>query len=412
MSAFKLHTLKQKLWAIVAASLVARVLIFFSLPKTFTSIAPDEGTYASLARWVGESKAVGDFPGFSEGLYLSGRMLIVPASILYRIGINELDAVRLVSTIYGFGGLILVVAVILKLYKENTVESLSGRFNNHMIIGLVAIFAFMPSHFVWSNLGLRESATEFWLLSTFMALFFVYQFRKKIRFLTLLILLGSIVFTFSSRPQVGWVLGVTLIAYLIFNLSNLNSVFTLVTVICGILLGSMLNSGNGEIQFNPLLTAGETITKNQELNQIGAASSIKPIGCPLETMDLVSNTRSEFNTYFCIVWRAPYMVSTFLFRPILGIDVTSDASLIAAVENIFWLTLFVTTLTLAIRKRTISFIRPILPTLVFFMLYVLGASAHQGNLGTAFRHKSLVLWIVLLVIFAASWRNPNEENEA
>jgi hypothetical protein len=39
-------------------------------------------------------------------------------------------------------------------------------------------------------------------------------------------------------------------------------------------------------------------------------------------------------------------------------------------------------------------------------LYVLGASAYQGNMGTGFRHKSLILWAVLLLIFALGWRKP------
>ncbi len=98
------------------------------------------------------------------------------------------------------------------------------------------------------------------------------------------------------------------------------------------------------------------------------------------------------------------MVFTFLFRPILGLDVTSPASMIAAVENVFWLTIFAIMLALWIRRREISFIAPIRPALIFFVLYVLGASAYQGNMGTGFRHKSLILWVVLLLIFALAWR--------
>ena len=102
------------------------------------------------------------------------------------------------------------------------------------------------------------------------------------------------------------------------------------------------------------------------------------------------------------------MVSTFLFRPILGVDVTSTSSLIAAVENIFWLALFMTIIVLAIRRRAISFFAAIFPALIFSGLYVLGASAYQGNMGTGFRHKSLILWAVLLMIFAIAWRKPED----
>ena len=107
------------------------------------------------------------------------------------------------------------------------------------------------------------------------------------------------------------------------------------------------------------------------------------------------------------------MVSTFLLRPIIGVDVTSTSSLIAAVENIFWLVLFITIIVLAIRRRTISFLAPILPALIFFALYVLGASAYQGNMGTGFRHKSLVLWVLLMLTFALAWRkteNPEHKS--
>jgi hypothetical protein len=57
------------------------------------------------------------------------------------------------------------------------------------------------------------------------------------------------------------------------------------------------------------------------------------------------------------------------------------------------------------------FLSALLPSIVFFVLYVSGASAYQGNMGTGFRHKSLILWVVLLVLFALAWRkseNPEK----
>ena len=118
MSAIKLHTLKQKLWALVAASFVARVIVFFALPKTPSSLGPDEGTYAALTKWIGESNPADKFPAYGQGLYLSGRSIISPASILYRAGINELDAVRIISTVYGFCSLIMLVLLILNLQNS------------------------------------------------------------------------------------------------------------------------------------------------------------------------------------------------------------------------------------------------------------------------------------------------------
>ena len=412
MSAFKLQTLKQKLWAIVAASFVARVIVFFTLPNTPSSLGPDEGIYAAITKWLSDSKLAKDFPNFGEGLYLSGRSLIVPSVLLTRLGINELDAVRLISTLFGVLSLILVVLIILRLDKRETSFGVQNRYNTNLITGIVFIFAFLPSHFIWSNLGLRESVTEFWLISTFLVFYLIFHHRKKITFPTLLILFGAIVLSFSARPQVGWVLVVSLIVFLLLSLKHSRTYFLIPVILCASLFGGILNQGStGSVfrgSFKPLIYAGELVSHKQEVNKLGAESAIQSQNCPREMPALAVTPPTKFDTYFCIAWRAPYMVSTFLFRPILGVDVTSISSLIAAIENIFWFALFMAIMFLMIRKRTISFLNPILPGLIFFVLYVLGASAYQGNMGTGFRHKSLILWSVLLLIFALAWRKPEE----
>jgi hypothetical protein len=355
--------------------------------------------------------------------------MIVPASLLYRAGFNELDSVRLIASTYGLCALILVVQSALKIYNQDLAKGTHQPRNENLIAAVILVFAFLPSHFVWSNLGLRESPTEFWLITAFLAFFVIFH-QKRINFLNLMILAGSIVFTFSARPQVGWVLGVTLILYLTFNLRNTITYFILPIVFCAVVLGSTLNLGInlstgstgstgttgstgstlGAI-FIPLTSAGEVVEYKQEVNQLDAASVIETQSCPVETPSLASSPPTKLGIYFCIAWRAPYMVSTFLFRPILGIDVTSVSSLFAAVENITWMALFVTIFGYLIRRRTMSLLDQLLPAIIFIFLYVLGASAYQGNMGTGFRHKSLILWAVLLVLFALFWRKPLEPVE-
>ena len=231
MSALKLHTLKQKLWAIVAVSFVARVIMFFVLPNSPSFLAPDEGTYASLAKWAGESKPANDFPAYGKGLYLSARAIIIPSSLLYRAGIHQLDAVRLVSSIYSLCSLVLIVALILMLHKRVLSEGPLERFNEHLIVRLVFFFAFLPSHFLWSNLGLREGPTEFWILITFVVFFVLQHYQKTITATGIVLLVGSIAITFSARPQVGWVVGISLIAYLLCKLKEIKTYF-MISIIC------------------------------------------------------------------------------------------------------------------------------------------------------------------------------------
>ena len=220
MSTLKLHTLKQKLWAVVAASFVARVIVFFGLPNTSTQFAPDEATYMSLIKWVGESKPAREFPAYGEGLYLSGRAIFIPALMLFRLGLNELTSLRIISTLYGLCALIIIVILILKLIRDHTsvTKSPAVTFNERLIVGLVAIYALVPSHFIWSNLGLRESATEFLMLASFITFFYLYNHQKRLN------AIGIYVLVFVKVQKHLELLKVILVLFNLFTL-QLNLLF-------------------------------------------------------------------------------------------------------------------------------------------------------------------------------------------
>jgi hypothetical protein len=521
MSAFKLQTLKQKLWAIVAASFIARVIMFFVLPSTPSSLAPDEGTYAFLAKWISESKPATDFPGFGGGLYLSGRSVIIPASAFIKLGMNELDAVRLTSSIYGFLSLCVVAYLCSRLLKSADLKINNRAMIEHLVITLLAVYAFLPSHFVWSNLGLREGPNEFWLILTFVGVFLLYKEEQSKKLLFAALILISIVCTFSSRPQVGWVLVVTLLIYSLFKLKNKLTYLLITSALTGLFAGYLATTSfayvtsdsyvakestptptkestptptkestptptkdasptptkdasptptkdasptptkdasptptkdasptptkdasptptnRGEVGASKLCDGTKvkveyeggiydciksgTITKRERpsnlaevaidqvevlpgkqiVNQVGAASVINRLSCPWDES-------SEIGKYTCLAFRAPYMTLTFLFRPLPFIDTTSLSSVFAAAENTLWIGMFALILYRISRVKKIAFLGEIAPALIFFSLYVVGAGSYEGNMGTAFRHKSLILWVVLLLLFAVFWRGQDQ----
>jgi hypothetical protein len=159
----------------------------------------------------------------------------------------------------------------------------------------------------------------------------------------------------------------------------------------------------GEIIVNETIA----IPDRHKGNQVAAASAIQTLPCPV-------TEESETDKIFCLAWRAPYMAATFLFRPLIGIDTTSKSSLMAAIENIAWLGAFIFIVILLIRKRRLAFIGPLAPSLIFFMLYCVGAGSYEGNMGTAFRHKSLILWVILLLVASVTVaeKRPNSRNES
>lgn len=412
MSAFKLGTLTEKLWAIVAASFVARVIMFFILPSTPSSLAPDEGTYAALTQWIAESKPATDFPAFGEGLYLSGRSIIVPSSVLSRIGMDELDAVRLVSSFYGFLSLLLLTFFALKLLNKR--DDLS-KFNTRLVLLFFTVFAFLPSHFVWSTLGLREGPNEFWVLLSFVSVYVIFHFKKRYQVLAYFALFASIVMCFSTRPQVGLVLGVGLLIYLVSRIKQTKALLAIAAVLTGIVLGSIATSGNVGVSIvedpGVVITMVDGIPTRHTGNQVDAASVIETPNCPLSQNSVIASAPSRVDTYACILWRAPYMTSTFLVRPFIVGDVTSTSSAFAAIENLIWFLAFGLIAYFIIKRRGIPRFNQLAPSMIFFALYVVGAGAYEGNMGTAFRHKSLILWVVLALLLSLLWRNSQNPTE-
>jgi hypothetical protein len=459
MVAIKLHTLKQKLCAVVAASFVVRVVVFFALPNTPSSLAPDEGTYAALAKWIAESKPAPEFRGLGEGLYLSSRSVIIPASTLVKLGMNELNAVRLTSSIYGFLALCAMVYLSSKLLQSNNSGIIENKRIEGLAVTLLMVYAFLPSHFVWSNLGLRESPNEFWLIMAFMSVFLLYKEGHPKKLLLTIVLFTSIVCTFGSRPQVGWVLVLTLFIYSVFKLRTGTTFLLLTSVLTGLFAGYLTSTpfvyvsidqyvakiatstptkdatptpnNSGEINASKLCDGTKlkveyegkifncvksgTVTKRERasnlaevvidqvdvipgkqiVNQVGAASMIERIACPW-------SESSELGKYGCLAFRAPFMTLTFLFRPLPIVDTTSPSSVFAAVENTLWMFMFALIVYRISKSKRIPFLAEFAPMLIFFSLYVVGAGSYEGNMGTAFRHKSLILWIVLLLILVTN----------
>jgi hypothetical protein len=382
---------------------------------------------------------------------MSGRTFLLPASFFNKIGLNPLNSVRLTASIYGFLLVCLIVTIILKTSSKHIKFAEFIDQNLRVFLSLFLMFVLFPSNFFWSILGLRESATQFWTILTFSLLFLILHINKKTSLLATSGFLLSIIFTFSARPQVGWVLGVTLLLYLLSRMRNRIARVLIPITAVGIFFGytatvalslevsetytvnkispttsptsttggensasKLCNFSGQEVELNGIyylcqlkiekktiidlknpgsavINQADEIAVKHEVNKVGAASAIKSQDCPM-----AGNSRLEI--YSCIAYRAPYTTFTFLFRPMLGSDVTSPSSLFAAVENVFWLGAVLFVVAMSIRNRRLAFFGALAPSLLFFSIYSVAAGAYEGNMGTAFRHKSLILWVVILLL--------------
>lgn len=148
-------------------------------------------------------------------------------------------------------------------------------------------------------------------------------------------------------------------------------------------------------QTNVLQGAGKPIERlgsleyEREVKRLDAESAISEFECKSFGVNLL-------NRSLCFVEKVIYQFFSFLFRPLILETSTSIEFKFAAYENILWLTLFVWLLIFWMRLRWRPNQLDLIP-MIFFMLFAPAAAMTQGNLGTAMRHKSIVLWTLLWI---------------
>jgi hypothetical protein len=193
------------------------------------------------------------------------------------------------------------------------------------------------------------------------------------------------------------------------------SLIAIAAVLAGVFLGSIATSGNVGVSIiedpGVVISLVDGVPSRHTGNQVAAASIIETPNCPLSKNSVIASAPSRVDTYACIIWRAPYMTSTFLLRPLIIGDVTSTSSAIAAIENLMWLLAFGLIGYFIVKRRGIPRFNKLAPSMIFFALYVVGAGAYEGNMGTAFRHKSLILWVVLALLLSLLWRNSQNPTQ-
>jgi hypothetical protein len=472
---------------------------FFFLPSFPSSFGPDEGTYAALAKYVEEGLPVQEFPDYGPFLYNTARSIILPSSLLIRLGLDELVAVRAVSSLYGLLSTIMLglcFAAFLRVRFPITRDH-SAHFGRRFAL-LVIIFTFMPSNFLWSVLGLRESASQFWLMST--VYLCISLIATKQRVITHYVLGASvcIVLAFGARRETTLVFSLVLLLLSAFLFVKLRNYTVSLVVVLGFIGGQFftttpvvevnetlravkLNHGesksptptqSGESKSPTPTQSGENKSptptqsgenKSPTPTQSGENKSPTPVGlseflsrnCTFENQEFVyqndtyiCNKKIEYDVLernavdsvkeqvlttqlleykrevnslgaqsalpvkectiavhplldklLCNFSELPYRLPTFLFRPFPMIDSGSTFLQIAGIENLLWVILVLAAVRALFFPQISGQVRIATMGLASYVLvFSTTAALYEGNLGTAFRHKSSILWPLILIL--------------
>jgi hypothetical protein len=436
-------------------------VIFSILLGNITAFAPDEGNYWNIfsSLYSSEFQSI-DTVGYQSAWEPWLRLFYLPAKLLTYLGTSDLLAIRFLAIAYST----LATYLLIKMAKNN------GRDDRVFKAAIIAI-SFIPTVFLWSSIGLRES---FLYLEISAVLYFLSRIKEK---LDLRNLLGLAFAIFSLSMTKNYIFILFLFAFVITLLF-----FTIVKRKMFITHILILGIAVMPLSFNPeLVPAISSYFKGQvakvdtiemgDINNDGRCDSFEPCanngngnGKDEEEIDpisyvatggmtvhaLLDQLKGSPNTVIARITKAlgitakleaisksaivvetdksvvenqkqlslqqagikkPLQVlessAKFLLVPFIFIDNGSLFLNIQSIETPIWLFvygLFFVGLYQIIRRRR-EFDYAVMMATIFALEFVAISALTEINVGTALRHRSLLL-IPILVIWVARKKKP------
>jgi hypothetical protein len=431
---------------------------FSILLGNITAFAPDEGLYKGIFSKLYSSGFTSDVLGFGGAWEPWLRLLYLPAKLLTYLGFSDLVAIRFLSITCSA----LAMFLLIKMAKDN------GRDDRIFKAAIISI-SFIPTVFLWSSIGLRES---FLFLEISAVLYFLSRVKDEIDIRNLLGLAFSVyslsmtknyifilflfafiptllLFSFIKRRRLVTHILILSIAVmpLAFNPELVPAITSYfkgqVTKVDTIEIGDINNdgrcdsfepcankgSGNGNedvVTVDYVATGGMTVhalldqlksSPNTIVARIASSfgitaklEAISKSAIIVETDEEVVENQKKLSLQQAGLTKPLQVLESsakFLLIPFIFIDNGSLFLNIQSIETPIWLFIyglfFVGLYQLARRRREIDY--AVMMATLFALEFVAISALTEINVGTALRHRSLLL-IPILVIWVARKKKP------
>lgn len=427
----------------------SKIIVFIFLLKSGRYLVPDEFSYAQLVCYLNlELVRPSQF-----SYYLSfGPTFIVPSQIFNLMGLNCLESLRLTNLILSLCTGFIFLAMIKKIRffgKETRVRKATTNL-------LFILYLFWPSKFLWLTAGIREASIEFLVLFSVILLFKSIQTStSKIDWYSM----AGLFICLSLLNLTRWMLfvGVVMISILFTILyvkeakRYILSVFLLTVLLSNFLLPSLLiksyafgydrvisqkirhiqieignfkdNQFKTQLQNEKIRQLDDKIRKQQEERRFNKTIPLRSTTFPdpeesrfaknIEARSQIPVKACKINGNFlinqlvCNIQHLPIGLYSIILRPNPFQDWYSLDTKLASLENLlFVLVLLVILSQLLIRGLTLIRMEQLGYALLFVGGSLLGLALYEGNVGTSFRHRSILVWALVLILFyllSAKW---------
>lgn len=422
---------------------------FSILLGNITAFAPDEGLYKSIFSRLYSAGFTSDVLGFSGAWEPWLRLIYLPAKLLTYLGFTDLLAVRFLAIGCSSFATYLVVQV-----------AKSNHRDDRIFRAAIISISFIPTVFLWSSIGLRES---FLYLSISAILFSLSRIHIEPKWYWFLVLSISLLSLSQTKSYIFVIMMIALILSVLieaikfrkFKFTHLLLIFiTLIPILVNPSLAEAVRNG-GEAQIiaavsevpatepvtetatdstseltkdpaNTVLSRGMTIHAlvdqlssdshsliSRIANKLGltakleaiSKSSVVVVGSEedLENKTQLSLKRATFTSPDLLT----HAIARFMFVPLLLTDNGSLFLNIQSIETPVWIFMYLLFFTvifyIAKGRRFLDYATT--TAVIFVIEFVLLSALTEINVGTALRHRSLLL-IPILVIWASRERKP------
>ena len=409
-----------------------------------TAFAPDENLYRDIFSRLYSAGFTSDVLGFSGAWEPWLRLIYLPAKLLTFLGFTDLIAVRFLS----IGCSTLATFLLIKMAKDNERDDRIFKIS-------IIIISFIPTVFLWSSVGLRESflfleisailyflsrikdeldlrnlfglAISVYSLSmtknyifilflfAFIAILLIFSFIKPHRFITHLLILGislmPLAFNAELVPAISSYLKGQVAKVDTIDIGDINNdgrcdsfepcanQDPLEYVATG---GMTVHALLGEFKRNPNTIAARIAST---LGITAKLQSITKSALVVGTDKSVIENQKKLSLQQAGI-KKPLQVfessANFLLTPFIFIDNGSFFLNIQSIETPVWLftygLFFVGLYQVIRRRRDLDY--AVMVAIIFSLEFVLISALVEINVGTALRHRSLLL-IPILVIWVA-----------
>jgi hypothetical protein len=398
------------------------------------AFAPDENLYRDIFSRLYQPGFTSDVLGFGGAWVPWLKIIYSPAKLFTYLGFTDLMAIRLLAIGYSC----LATYLVVRIAKDNKRDDRIFR------IGLLAI-SFIPTVFLWSSIGLREcflylalstilfsvnririEPNWYWFMAFSFAFLSLSQTKPYIYVILLIAILFSVIIDAVRMRQINVIhIAITTLAFmpLLVHPTLAETVKSggktqLVTIFAeepivnsenlvvsrGItvqLLVDQLNSDPGSLISRIAIKLGIT-------SRLVASIKSSTVVVGSEDDKINKSKLSSQRATFASLNSLPQAIYRFMFVPLIFMDNGSLFLNIQSIETPVWvfmyLLFFITIYQIMRSRRELDLV--VTAAVVFAVEFIFLSALTEINVGTALRHRSLLL-IPILVIWVARKKKPH-----